>query len=194
MTECRPGDLLVAQPQEQESFFYQSVILVLEKNDDGALGLVLNHLADYGISDPDFAWHSVMSPPQHLFIGGPVALDTVICLAVPKVISTDSAQEMALPEGWDWFRFAGEVGAYDLQSGNPPAPDQVSHLRLFSGYCGWEAKQLERELASGCWFVVPSLVSDIFSADPQQLWRRVLRRQRDMKSLYASYPKDLKMN
>lgn len=194
MIECRPGDLLVAQPQEQDSFFFQSVILLLEKNRDGALGLILNKVANYDISDPDLSWRTVMSPPQQLFIGGPVSLETVICLAVPKNMQTKISGYSAFTEGENWFRFTENIGAYDLQEGNPPAIDQVDYLRLFSGYCGWEEKQLEDELANECWFVVPGLVSDIFTSEPEQLWRGVLRRQRDLKSLYASYPKYFNLN
>jgi putative transcriptional regulator len=70
----------------------------------------------------------------------------------------------------------------------------VDAVRLFSGYAGWMAGQLEAELATGSWLVVPSLPDDPFTDDPAGLWRRVLRRQGGHVAIYASAPAKLSMN
>ena len=51
------------------------------------------------------------------------------------------------------------------------------HLRIFAGYAGWDAGQLERELEFEMWHAVPAQRTDVFDPDPETLWRRVLRRQ-----------------
>ena len=50
-------------------------------------------------------------------------------------------------------------------------------MRIFAGYAGWGAGQLEGEIDGGDWYVVPSLPPDVFRADPTDLWREVMRRQ-----------------
>ena len=53
----------------------------------------------------------------------------------------------------------------------------VDGVRIFAGYAGWGAGQLEGEIAGGDWYVVPALPPDAFRADPTDLWRDVMRRQ-----------------
>ncbi len=65
---------------------------------------------------------------------------------------------------------------------------------MFSGYSGWVAGQLEMEVATGSWVVTEGGTDDVFTAEPETLWRRVLRRQRDRSSLYAWFPDDIRTN
>jgi putative transcriptional regulator len=69
--------------------------------------------------------------------------------------------------------------------------DQV---RVFRGYSGWAAGQLEAELDDGAWMVFDALVEDVFCADPVGLWRRVLRRQGGQVAWLANAPDDLSAN
>jgi putative transcriptional regulator len=49
---------------------------------------------------------------------------------------------------------------------------------------------LEGEITEGAWYVVPSEPDDVFSLEPDGLWRRVLRRQGDQMAYLATYPDD----
>ncbi len=66
--------------------------------------------------------------------------------------------------------------------------------RLFSGYAGWDSGQLEAEIEEGSWYVVPARAPDPVSADPEGLWRRVLRRQGGALAVVSGYPPDPAMN
>ena len=82
----------------------------------------------------------------------------------------------------------------DLDTPTELVADAVTELRVFAGYAGWGAEQLEREIEQGAWFVVDTLPDDAFTSDPETLWRRVLRRQPHPLSLVASFPRDPALN
>ena len=67
-------------------------------------------------------------------------------------------------------------------------------MRVFAGYAGWGAGQLEAELADGAWYVVESEPGDVSSPTPETLWRSVLRRQRSELAMVATYPDDATLN
>lgn len=178
------GSLLVATPILDEPPFRRAVILLLDHDQDGALGVVVNRAADLEVERVLADWSGTVSEPGVLFMGGPVGTDSA--LAVAEVIdSTD-------PPGWrECF---GRIGLVDLDV--PPAllVGAIQRMRIFAGYAGWGSGQLEAEIAEGAWYVVPSLPDDVFSLEPEGLWRRVLRRQRDQMAYLATYPDDPTQN
>jgi putative transcriptional regulator len=88
----------------------------------------------------------------------------------------------------------GSVGLVDLDTPPEAVVAQLSGLRIFAGYAGWSAAQLESEIAEGAWFVVPAEARDPFSDTPHDLWAQVLRRQGGDLALVASFPQDVSMN
>ena len=75
-------------------------------------------------------------------------------------------------------------------------PDELSirRLRLFAGYSGWDAGQLEAELAEASWIVVEAEADDAFAEDPDDLWRRVVHRKGGAFSLMENMPFDPGLN
>ena len=67
-------------------------------------------------------------------------------------------------------------------------------LRLFAGYAGWGADQLEAELAEGAWYVVDAWHADVLAARPERLWRSVLRRQGGDLAMVSSWTDDPSRN
>jgi putative transcriptional regulator len=86
------------------------------------------------------------------------------------------------------------VGTVDLSSDPELIADAIVGARLFSGYAGWDAGQLEAEIEEGSWYVVPAEARDPISADPEGLWRRVLRRQGGAQAVVSGFPEDPAMN
>jgi putative transcriptional regulator len=66
----------------------------------------------------------------------------------------------------------------------------VRSVRVFAGYAGWAGGQLEGELEAGGWFVADSRHDDALTAEPQLLWRQVLKRQHGSVSWLANFPLD----
>jgi putative transcriptional regulator len=178
------GSLLVATPLLDEPPFRRSVILLLDHDDDGALGVVVNRAADLTVDRVLPDWSTTVNEPGVLFMGGPVATDSA--LAVAEVV------ESVDPPGWRGC--FGRIGLVDLDV--PPAllEGAISRMRIFAGYAGWSSGQLEDEITEGAWHVVDSHPDDVFNTTPETLWRQVLRRQPDQVAYLATYPDDPTQN
>jgi putative transcriptional regulator len=163
------GHLLVATPALVDPNFARSVVLLLDHDDDGSLGVVLNRptAVEVGSVLPD--WVSTVDPPEVLFEGGPVSPDAALALAlVPQ-------QQGVEPIGFR--RIFEGTGIIDLDTPVEVLAPAVTRMRIFAGYAGWSSGQLADEIEEGSWYVVPSTAHDVFDEDPGRLWHTVLRRQ-----------------
>ena len=166
------GSLLVATPALLDPNFARTVVLVAEHGEEGAMGVVLNRPSETSVGDavPELA--SLAGDEQPLFVGGPVARDAVLALA--EVDDPEDASELVL----------GDIGFVQ-------DPDVAARRgRVFLGYAGWEAGQIESELVEQSWIVVAAEPDDVFSDEPDDLWSRVLRRQGGGLALLATMPLD----
>ncbi len=179
------GRLLVAGPPLEDPNFRRTVVFMIEHNDDGALGVVLNRPSPIDIADALPQWVGLAAAPPAVFIGGPVEQGAVLGLG--RLVD-DAAPEGLTPV------HAG-IGVLDLEADPARLLGDVGGVRLFTGYAGWGPGQLEAELAMGGWFVVDAEPSDVTTTAPDDLWRAVLRRQPDEDlALLALFPDDLSAN
>lgn len=179
-----PGQLLVATPKLEDPSFRRAVVLVLDHDEDGALGVVVNRPSEVEVAAVLPVWQPHTVAPGVLFHGGPVAGDSALGLA--QVPGDD--------EPMGFRRVAGALGLVDLDAPPEILVPELAALRLFAGYAGWGAGQLESELVEGAWYVVDGEPADAFSGAPQGLWREVLRRQGGDLALVSTYPDDPRMN
>ena len=70
----------------------------------------------------------------------------------------------------------------------------MADVRVFRGYAGWGAGQLDAEIDAGAWLSVDGTADDLFSATPEDLWRSVLARQQGRLAWLATAPDDLSLN
>ncbi|GAB2682640.1 YqgE/AlgH family protein [Thalassiella azotivora] len=179
------GQLLVATPRLEHPTFRRTVVLLLDHGDDGALGVVVNRPTDLDVDAVLPTWQPYVAHPGRLFQGGPVATDSALGL-------------VALRGGPDeplGVRGIGDhLGLVDLDTPPEVVVAEVDAVRIFAGYSGWSPGQLEDEIAEGSWFVLPAEPADAFSADPEELWPAVLRRQGGDLALVATFPDDPSMN
>lgn len=178
------GKLLVASPLLRDPNFERSVVLVAAHDDSSALGVVLNRATEVEVTDVLDGWEQLVAAPSVVFEGGPVQPDAAICVA------------RARPEfDLDGFSpFMGSIGTLDVTREPESFAGQLDGLRVFAGYAGWEAGQLEAEVAEGAWFVCDTLPGDPFVAQPDDLWTMVLRRQQGLLAAVAIFPSDPSLN
>jgi len=180
------GQLLVATPVLRDPNFARSVVLILDHDADGALGVVVNRPTELPVTSVLAPLNELVCQPDVLFQGGPVATDSALGLAeVPDGVEDE-------PVGWR--RLHGRLGLVDLDTPPELLAGGLRGLRVFAGYSGWSPGQLEIEVKDGGWYVVDAEPGDAFSLEPDGLWRRVLRRQRDELALVATFPDDPAMN
>jgi len=181
------GRLLVATPLLEDPNFARSVVLVCSHSEEGALGLVLNRPLGEPTALHLPEWTSRSAEPAVFFAGGPVQRHVVMGLGRDRSM---------VDAGW-WTRVTDEVGLIDLRFAPNDLGDAIASARLFVGYTGWGASQLEGEIAGEAWFVVNSRTGDAFAEHPETLWSDVLRRQRGRTrelAVFANYPEDPRWN
>jgi putative transcriptional regulator len=183
------GLLLVAAPSLDDPF-ERAVILLLEHDESGTLGIVLNQPTTLDVGTVLPTWRDHLTGTPHLFQGGPVALDSALGLAALDSPLRDPEE----PTGFR--RVAGPLGIIDLDTPVDALTPHLQALRIYAGYAGWSPGQLEDELDRGSWAVVPpgDLVTDAFLADPQALWSTVLRRAGGTLAWWHMCPSDPELN
>jgi len=157
------GHLLIAAPKLRDPNFFRSVVLLVQHDEQGSLGLVLNRPLDVSVRS---AWKQLSQAPCEidgtLHQGGP-------CEGCLMALHTDvEASDMEVTEG---VQFSTTKDAIE---------HLVSHghgrsVRLFVGYAGWSPGQLEAELADGSWLSLPADFDRVFDAKSHG-WEHLLRK------------------
>lgn len=184
------GSLLVAAPSLGDPNFERTVVVLVDHDEDGALGVVLNRPTRVDVREILPMWQDHVTGPGVVFHGGPVGRDSALALALLNPAPRDDAE--AEPLGFRQVH--GRLGLIDLDAPPEILVAELSGLRVFAGYAGWGAGQLEDELAEQAWYVVPATPEDPFTADPERLWRDVLRRQGGELAMVATFPEDPSLN
>jgi putative transcriptional regulator len=185
-TSPTKGRLLVATPPLEDPNFDRTVVFVLEHHTDGALGVVINRPTPEVLDEPLDRWHDLQAAPGSVFRGGPVEPDALIALALAKQPVADGTEELS--------PVAGRVVSADLTADPAVVAASVDAVRVFRGYAGWGPGQLEGEIEAGAWLVLDAVPDDVFAAEPDDLWRSVLRRQGGRLAWLATAPDDLGAN
>ncbi|MCW2782951.1 MAG: hypothetical protein JWR35_3400 [Marmoricola sp.] len=179
------GWLLISSAILVEPPFARTIILLLNVDADGSLGVVLNRPSHVAVGEVLGGWGPVVATPEVIFRGGPV--DTDSALGVATLVGGEDE-----PIGWS--RLFADTGLVDLDAPTEVIGSATAAMRIYAGYAGWSAGQLEDEIDEGAWYVVPAERSDLFSPDPDLLWRQVLRRQGAELALMITMPADPTLN
>ena len=176
------GQLLVAGQAMVDQRFVRSVILIGEHSDEGAMGVVLTRPSEARVADAVPALAELVSEDAVVHVGGPVQPDAVTALAEfedPDQAATIVFESVGFARGdLDPALLAGAT----------------RRVRIFAGYAGWSAGQLEGELAQKDWILAAPEPDDVFSDEGLALWASVLRRKGGRFALLARMPLDPSLN
>jgi putative transcriptional regulator len=175
------GHLLIASPSLHDPNFRRTVVLVTEHNDEGAAGLVLNRPSPASVSELVPQLEELVEEEEQVWLGGPVQPNAVLVLG--EFVDPDDA---AVP-------LFGSLGFPSLEEPEEVLP-ATTRRRVFAGYAGWGAGQLEDELERDDWIVEPARNDDAFTETPDELWADVLRRKGGIYELVARMPEDPSVN
>jgi putative transcriptional regulator len=184
----KPGTLLISQPFLGDPNFERSVVLLCRHQpDEGAFGLVLTHLTTATLGQVLDLPGGTASPAAALplYVGGPVQPDTLHFLH----------QHAALPGAQALGQDVYWSGDFDvliglINSGTITADS----VRLFVGYSGWSAGQLEDEIARGSWIRQPASAGKVFTLESDAFWRGILREKGGRFRALSNYPLDPRLN
>ena len=179
--ESLQGQLLIASPSLLDPNFRRTVVLVTEHGEEGAAGLVLNRPSPVAVAEAVPALEPLVEDGEQVWVGGPVQTDAVLVLG-----EFEDPGDAAVP-------LFGSLGFPSLEE--PAAVTTVTtRRRVFAGYAGWGAGQLEDELERDDWILEDSVADDAFTEEPGALWATVLRRKGGVYELVARMPEDPSVN
>lgn len=187
MTDVAPGMLLLATPGLTDPNFTDTVVLLLNADDEGVLGVVLNRPSQVEVAEITeiASWSPTLTSPEVLFRGGPVSVEGAIAVALLR----DEDDE---PVGFRSVR--GRLGIVDLDTPVALFEGSLVGMRIFAGYAGWDPEQLQGEIARGDWYVAAGETGDLFRDDSAELWRDVMRRQPGQLAWHSTRPVDPDLN
>lgn len=162
--------------------FRKTVVLVVEHEDDGAVGLILNRRSETSVAEASPVLAPLVSAGEPVFVGGPVQPDAVLVLA--EFGDVEDAGEIVLET----------IGFPPAEADPDDLRETTSRARVFAGYAGWSPGQLEAELAGSDWLVEEAVPDDVFAADPERLWKAVVERKGGPFRLVGTMPADPWLN
>ena len=180
--ETLKGQLLLAGPALWDTNFRRSVVLIADHDDQGALGVILNRPAGTTVGEAIPELSSLVGPEEPVYLGGPVQPESAVVLG-----------EFAQPERAGLLAF-DRVG---FLVGDVSVEDAVGlvRARVFAGYAGWGAGQLEMELEEAqAWIPEPAGLEDVFGPEPERLWDDVVARKGREFAFLRTMPFDPSLN
>jgi putative transcriptional regulator len=163
VSDLAPG-ILIAVPQMDDPNFSRSVVLLIEHNESGAMGIVVNRPSDVPLQDiAREHGMDVHDGAGNAFIGGPVQRERGFLVHRRGEVG-DSVK---LEE--DVFLSVSTDALRALLAGDPAS------YRLCLGYAGWGAGQLEREMVAGGWLNSNISAKRLFDTPVEKIWEAVIR-------------------
>lgn len=155
------GNFLIASPKMDDPNFHRTVILMLEHDDEGSMGLILNRPLSLNI---DEAWNRISELPCHhegpVYQGGP-------CPGPLMVVHGEAdIGGMTVMPGLYMSSESPEIERLMRQP--------LTQVRFVIGYAGWGPGQLEDEMQWGVWRTVAGQARMCFD-DADSMWMNMLR-------------------
>jgi putative transcriptional regulator len=164
--------------------------LIAEHTPEGALGLVVNRPSPATIAE---LWESISGETTTFegkaYVGGPVQQNAVLFLHGHDELAAEA--EPIVPGVYlgSEAELLGKVLSREAE-----AAPAGARLRIFCGYSGWGAGQLDREMAEDSWLTVPASAEHVFHQDPERLWTQALKGKGGVYEFFSMMPPDPEMN
>ena len=178
------GKIIISEPFMKNIFFQRSVILLIEHNENGTMGFVLNKKTDLLLNDFIEGMENIPEIP--IYLGGPVSADRLFFIHSLYDIIPDGIQ---VDEN---IFFDGDFESlrYYLMSGKPVD----GNIKFFLGYSGWTQSQLIEEINQDSWLVGNASYNSIMQADDELSWKQAVEVIGGPYMAWINYPKDPLLN
>lgn len=166
------GKLLLAMPSMGDNRFDKAVIYVCIHDEQGAMGLVINHAVpglEFGSLLKELKIAGDLTIPSDIIKrpvmnGGPVETSRGFLLHSQDFTHNDS---VSVNKG---LSITGTLDALELVAAGQ-GPDNM----LFTlGYSGWSAGQLDEELQANAWLICDASHDLIFTDAPSSMWDQAI--------------------
>lgn len=164
--------LLVAMPQLEDPNFHQSVVLMLNHDETGSFGVVVNRPTELVMGELELRDRTLAPVLNKLpvWYGGPVEAERIMFLVrgpSQPLSSVVIADDIYLG---GTLEFIAEKMTQEME-----AQKQAWDFRAYSGYSGWTAGQLDQELAVSSWLLAPFDPQVLFATPPEAMWARTVK-------------------
>jgi putative transcriptional regulator len=166
--QSRQGQLLLDGGKLHGSFFHRAVVLICQHDTEGAFGLILNRPSGGKVGDAIAGNLPGTVKEQPLYIGGPVQPSALSFLHSDAFVPHANVM-LNLNIGHSIESLMDLTESYST----------TQKLRLFAGYAGWSAGQLDQEMARQDWLTYPADLNVIFNSSPAGLWKDILLQHKD---------------
>lgn len=169
-------------PDISGDIFSRSVVLVTDHNENGAFGFILNK-KNRAMSD---RLYNIFGFKVDVYEGGPVENDKIFFIIKGSKITPDYIN---ISEDFYLTEDIENVVAAIIENRK-----SISEIKVFSGYSGWAAQQLDSEVNRKVWTVADVYNLDYTSPNDQSLWKNIMQNLGGEFLLWANAPEDVSLN
>jgi len=182
-SEPAQGKLLLSEPFLYDPSFKRSVVLLVEHNEEGSVGFILNKTVDL---DVDEALDDFPAFESELYFGGPVSPNSLFYLHTRGDLIKESKEIL---NGVYW---GGDFEQIKLLIDTKQMLPE--HIRFFAGYSGWGSDQLKNEMEEKSWIVSDASSDIVFAEDGTEMWSTILRTMGKKYAIISTFPEDPSLN
>ncbi|MEO6668415.1 MAG: YqgE/AlgH family protein [Ferruginibacter sp.] len=183
MIDPRQDILLIADPFLKDPNFMRTVVYICRLSEEGCFGFVLNKLFEQNLGELITDLENFEIP---VFTGGPVQPDTVHYIhQYPELIPGSYKISDEIHWGGD-FEIVKELireNRIDL-----------SKIKFFIGYSGWDKDQLENEMKEKSWLTATSTRKIVFDTSPENVWKESIEHLGGKYKMMINFPIDPQLN
>lgn len=171
------GDVLLSEPFMNDFYFRRSAILIIDHNDEGSLGVIINKRLTVPFNEivqgfPEFK--------ADVYLGGPVETDRIFFIHTIGEMIPDSHK---ISSGLYW---SGNVNA--LKAMIKMDLIKPHEVRFYVGYSGWDGGQLRNELKANTWIVGKFSSKQLLKTAPGKMWSNLVKEMGNKYMLWNKFP------
>ena len=171
------GYCLISETELVDPNFHRTVVLLVNHNEEGAFGLVVNRPAEISLGDIVTEFEDEPLGRLEAYVGGPVEQHYLFTLHTGLPESAQSQYALHPAEGIVFEPVFHAMEGYLRNEWNTLDPQQQPRINFYLGYAGWGPGQLEAEIAQKAWLVIPATQEIVFHPDPSEGWNAALSRK-----------------
>jgi putative transcriptional regulator len=160
------GKLLVASRDLPDPNFAKTVVLLVQYDEEGVVGLILNRRSKVPVSRVLNSLPGAKDRRDPVYAGGPVGSTDVLALVRSRQSPSDAKRVVG-----DVLLVSTKEALEKIFS----SATDADAVHVYLGYSGWTESQLEHELDLGAWFIFPGSARAVFDSDPDSMWERLIR-------------------
>ena len=161
------GMFLIASRGLSDPNFSESVVLLLEYDAKGALGLIVNRPTDVPLTDLLPEVEELKERSDVVYVGGPVSKNRIVLLMRSEQHPRESGRVFADTYVSSSMETLKHALAHAREGGT---------FHAYVGYAGWGPGQLDDEVSRGDWHISPAEEAMVFDRASDEIWPELIEK------------------